>query len=119
MSRSAEAHQTAIETLVDDDKIRLRVEPELENYFDVYGFGCDGEPSTPEHPSESDQATIDMIELDGLWIVLSEYRCPQCGQWEVADSIGMITANDPTDQDQNPYVDDLLDAAMCQYQAAH
>ena len=81
------------------DNVRLRAEPEEENYFDAYGREC---------LSKKDDAQIEQsIENFGLWRVVAEYRCHTCGQWEHGDSIGMIIADDPLNPLENCYIPDL------------
>lgn len=65
--------------------VRLRFEPEEENYFDVYG-----EPDDPEERAE----TVRLIETHGVWWVVAEYLSQDDGSWRQADSIGMLFGND-------------------------
>lgn len=89
--------------------IRVNANEEFENYFDVYG-----EPDTEEERQE----IINLIDRCGLWTVYSEYKCPCCGQYVIADSIGMCIYDDPTDPKENEYVNDLIDSAIEQYNQA-
>lgn len=81
--------------------VRLRAEPEQENYFDVYGESDD---------ERERQAIIDAIDRDGCWYVVAEYL--EDGEWQHADSIGMCIYRDPTCPFENPYVTDLMRGAM-------
>ena len=76
--------------------VRLRLEPEEESYFDVYG--------EPDSKRERD-AIIREIELNGCWYMLGEYRLPD-GSWEHGNSIGMITGYD--DPSENWYTADIM-----------
>ena len=79
--------------------VRMVVEPEQENYFDVYG-----EPDTQE---ERD-LIIANIEAEGLNMFASQYRKSRADDWETADSIGMIIG----DLADTGYEDDLKQAAL-------
>lgn len=84
-------------------RVRLRAEPEQENYFDVYG-----EPDTEQER----KAITEQIERDGCWLVVAEYLCRYCGQWKHGDSIGMCIYANPLDPFQNDYVTDLMAATL-------
>jgi hypothetical protein len=114
----------AFRELEEQGKVRIKVEPEYENYFDVFG-----EPDD----SKDRQRIIDQIERDGCWCVIVEYlertectiedcacpfhRAPR-EMWETADSIGMCVGyNDPTDPFENAYIIGLMEEAIDQYRA--
>ena len=102
------------EDLEGGGRVRLRLEPEVESYFDVYG---EPEGYTDIHgrrhsAEEEHQEICGMIDLHGLWFVVAEVRCPCCGAWEWADSIGMCIYRDPLDFCENAYVPDLMAAAI-------
>lgn len=81
--------------------VRLRSEPERENYFDVYG----------EPDDERERASIVAeIERNGCWWVVSEYWDGE--DWQLADSIGMCVYANPLDPFQNCYVVDLMASAL-------
>ena len=86
--------------------VRLRVEPEQESYFDVYG-----KPET-----EKQRAMIEaQLERDGCWVVVSEVNQGDemtGDNWEIADAIGMNVYNDPCDPFENCYVPDLMRQAL-------
>ena len=87
-----------------EGKARLRMEPEEENYFSVYG-----EPDTVEQRKEQE----DILDRLGCWWVTSESSCPSCGSWEHTDSIGMCAGySNPLDPFENEYVIDLMAAAV-------
>lgn len=87
--------------------VRIRAEHEQGSYFDVYG-----EPDTQRER----EAVIDAIDRNGLSWVTTEVRrtCERCEdeQWEHADSAGMCIYADPCDPYDNPYVVDLMRAAI-------
>jgi hypothetical protein len=90
------------------EDVRLRAEPERENYFDVYG-----EPDTQEEREEIKRS----IDRDGCWRVVSEYLGPD-GEWHWADSIGMIIAANPLDPLQNPCATELMQVALDAHETA-
>lgn len=95
--------------------VRITCRPEQEDYFDVYGKpeGYDDMFGNHISAKQEREEICRIIDLTGLWIVRSEYRCPTCGQWEVADSVGMCTGYvDPGDWAHNEYVVDLMTSAM-------
>lgn len=82
--------------------VRLKAEPEQENYFDVYG-----EPETAKERKAIEQ----QLDRDGCWIVIAEYF--DGTHWQQADSIGMCSGySNPTDPFQNDYVTDLMRSAI-------
>lgn len=100
-------YQETVEELY-DGRARICVEPEEENYFDVYGepegyTDADGNEVTPEQERED---IIDLIERDGLWYYFAQVRCPQCGNWETVDSIGMVIGS----LDGSGYREDFIEA---------
>ena len=96
-----------------DGMVRLRVEPEQENYFDVYGEpeGYTDLDGTEHSPEDERNEIIAMIERDGLWWVTSEYWNINTRKWEHADSIGMIIGN----IEDSGYGGDLKYAAVTEY----
>jgi len=87
--------------------IRLVASPEQESYESVYGV---------EEDEEYRAALAAEIEAGGLWHVASEYRCPCCGSWVHADSIGMIIG-DPFEESNNCYIPDLVAQAKSDLQS--
>lgn len=81
--------------------VRLRREPEREDYFSVYGDG----------DAESRKFVQKTIDQWGLYWVVSEFRAPN-GEWMYADSIGMCIYENPLDPFQNCYVPELMRAAI-------
>lgn len=88
--------------------VRLRDDPEQENYFDVYG-----EPDDPQERAELEEA----IERHGVWYIYSQYLSQDTGSWETADGIGMIFGNDVGDD--NPYIIDLKESALRNIYGGH
>lgn len=95
--------------------VRLRAEPEYENYFDVYG---EPEGYTDIHgryhsPEQERQEIVDQIERDGCWCIFADYRASEDDEWEWADSIGMnVGYPDPLSPFENWYVPDLMQSAI-------
>ena len=95
------------------EDVRLRAEPEQENFFDVVG---EPEGYTDIHgrrvsAKQEREETCQMLERDGCWVVLSEYW--DGTDWRVADSIGMCAGyKDPLSPFENGYVQDLMRAAL-------
>ena len=83
--------------------VRLRAEPEEENYFDVYG--------EPENEKDK-KAIIHSIETYGCYWIVSERACSKCGTFEHKDSIGMCIYKNPLDPFENDYVIDLMENAI-------
>jgi hypothetical protein len=101
--------------LEDQDLVRLSAEPEQENYFDVYGEPDGYEDGNGRHVSaEQERKELEReIELNGCWVVYSEYRATPDDLWEHADSIDMCTGyRDPLSPFENDYVIDLMQAAV-------
>jgi len=84
--------------------VRLRMEPEEESYFDV--FGC--EDISKKH----DQALRDTVDRLGCYWVTSEYL--KCGTFEHADSIGMCVYENPLSPFENCYIIQLMAEAISQ-----
>jgi hypothetical protein len=105
----------AWEELEAQELVRLRADPEEENYFDVYGEPdgyVDGNGRRVSAEQERKELERE-IELNGCWFVRSEYRATPDDEWERADSIGMLTGyRDPLSPFQNNYVIDLMRAAI-------
>jgi hypothetical protein len=96
----------AFKRLEFEGKVRLRLEPEQESYFDVFG-----EPKTEAER----ERIIEQIENLGCYGVISEYSC-HCGQWQLADSIGFCIYEQPLDPFDNEYCIDLMHSALKQLQ---
>ena len=92
--------------------VRLRAEPEHENYFDVYGepeayINAQGHEVSAEKAKEEMIATLDR---DGLYWVVSEWF--DGDEWQHADSIGMCCYRDPLNPFENCYVVQLMQGAI-------
>ena len=102
-----------------DDCVKIEAEPEMENYFDVYG---EPEGYTNIHGKRvsAEQERKDMLEQferDGVWCVASYYK-DETGEWQHADSVGMCAGyKNPLCPLQNCYVPDLMLSAVKAYKA--
>lgn len=85
-------------------RVRITADGEEENYFDVYG--------EPEGGAKERAELERLIERDGCWYVHADRSCPECGSWETVDGVGMYIGNHPTDAFENPYVVDMMGAAL-------
>lgn len=83
--------------------VRLVMEPEVENYFNVYG-----EPDSEREKRE----LIETLNSKGCYWVASEFWNPDSQEWEVADSIGMCVYDDPLDPFENCYIVQLMQTAI-------
>lgn len=82
--------------------VRMRAEPETDNYFDV--FGDEGTPAQRKRTEE-------IIERLGCWWTVSEWF--DGDEWQHADSCGMHTGyKNPLDPFENCYVIDEMQAAV-------
>lgn len=89
--------------LEDAGLVRMRSEPEADNYFDVYG--------TPD--SEKERKAIEAtLERMGCWYVCAEALNPESGEWELADGVGMCVYDDPESPFENCYVPEMMSAAV-------
>lgn len=95
--------------------VRLRAEPEEENYFSVYGepdgyLGLNGRRVSAEQEKKE---LIESFERDGVWYVVSEWRSSEEDVWEFVDSIGMCAGySNVLSPIENCYVFDLMRAAI-------
>jgi hypothetical protein len=93
------AQFTELET---DGQVRLRMEPEQESYFSVYGYSERG---------RDDEETQRLIESQGVWFVVAEYQ-DHAGRWLRADSVGMCIYDNPLSPFENCYIIGLMSAAI-------
>lgn len=97
--------------LEDRGLVRLRCEPELENYFDVFG---EPEPERNGHRISQDAANKELeavLERYGVWWTCSEYFDGQA--WQHADSCGMHTGyKDASCPFENCYIIDEMAEAV-------
>ena len=99
--------------------VRLRAEPEVDNYFDVYGEP-EGYTDTfgRYHSPEDARAEIcRQIELNGCLCVFGEYWDKGSREWVAADSIGMCIYDRPLDPFCNDYAAGIMAETMRQYRA--
>ncbi len=89
----------------DDGRGRVRIvaDPEEDSYFDVFG--------KPDTDKERD-AIAEAIDRYGCWYVHTDTRCPACDSWTIQDGVGMNIHADPTSPFENPYVVDMMSAAL-------
>jgi len=90
--------------------VREVQEPEIENYFDVYGY--------PDSREEREQIE-DLINLHGLWMYATQYLDQETGQWQTAESVGMVFGNDLSDPDRGGYGPDFKRAALQNVYGGH
>lgn len=83
-----------MKTFVTDEPVRIRYVADDEPYDDSW---CEGEELAALH---------ELIERDGVWGAVAEYRCPCCTQWVETDSIWGLIGPDAHD-----YIPDLLESA--------
>lgn len=81
--------------------MRLQVEPDDSVDLDnLIGDAFDpnvNQAIKPEKLKEQKQHEIDRINRDGVWGVISEYKCPACGSWKTADSCWGFIGDDYKD----------------------
>lgn len=92
--------------------VRLRVEPEYESYFDVYGepWGFTDISGRYISAEEARHQIEESIQLNGLYCVISDVW--NGDEWEPVDSIGMCVCSDPESPIENWYIPDLMRAAL-------
>ncbi len=96
-------NKALVATFSADENVRIRAEIEQDNYFSVYGR---------ENISKEEDAEIErMIELWGMYCVISEYL-DNDGEWQIADSVGMCIYENPLNPFENEYVIDLMKSAL-------
>lgn len=84
------------------DLVRIQAEPENESLESVFG------KEVAEREAES-------VEHYGVWVVSAEVNHgneSSGDDWQVVDSVGMCVYATPCDPFQNPYVVDLMRAAL-------
>ena len=97
--------------------VRMRAEPEQENYFDVFG-DPEAYTNAQGHEVSAEQAKADLIatlDRDGVWWTCSEWFDGQ--EWHHADSCRMHTGyKNPLDPFENCYVIDEMAEAIRQWE---
>lgn len=94
--------------------VRIKAEPELENYFSVYGepgayVNGYGRRVTAEQAREE---IVRQLDRDGCWYVYAQYKVDS-DEWQDADGVGMCVGyNDPCDPFENCYVIDMMRDAL-------
>lgn len=83
--------------------VRLYAEPEMENYFDVYG-----REDSPKLQKQMEET----LERLGCDYVVAEWRSEDQGEWEHADGVGMCVYEHSTDPFENCYVIQLMQSAI-------
>lgn len=79
---SAARTMLKVQPFLDRGLVRLRLEPEEDNYWDVYG---------KEGETEKNIRYInDLIERNGLWWACTEARLTKRHPWEHGGSVGML-----------------------------
>jgi hypothetical protein len=93
--------------------VRLRAEPERENYFSVYGEpeGYDGANGRRVSAEQEREEICRTLDRDGLWYCMAEWFDGE--EWQHADSVGMCMGyRDPLSPLENCYVPDLMASAV-------
>lgn len=97
--------------------VRMRAEPEQENYFDVFG-DPEAYTNAQGHKVSGEQAKADLIaalDRDGVWWTCSEWFDGE--EWNHADSCGMHAGySNPLDPFENCYVIDEMAEAIRQWE---
>lgn len=88
--------------------VRMRCEPETENYFHVYG---EPEPRRGQTQKQATKELEALLERDGVWWTVSEWF--DGDEWQHADSCGMHTGyKDPLSPFENCYIIQEMQAAI-------
>lgn len=95
-----------------DGLVRLRAEPEQENYFSVFGDHGPFERNGHEISVEQwRKETTETLDRDGVWWTCAEWFDGE--EWQMADSCGMHAGyKDPLDPFENCYVVDEMRSAL-------
>ena len=108
VGRDAECALRCAKTLVRfrqleaDGLVRMRMEEEQENYFDVYG-----REDNPKHQKQME----DIIERLGCWRTVAEWFDGE--EWQEADSCGMHTGyQNPLSPFENCYIIQEMRSAL-------
>lgn len=99
--------------LEEEGRVRLRCEPELENYFSTYGEpeGYTNTNGKRVSAKEERAELVRIMDRDGLWWLCSEVWDGE--EWQHSDSIGMCMGyKDPLNLFENCYVPDLMGSAV-------
>lgn len=83
------------------ESVRVRIEPD--NDYDLEFSDCD--ESIREDLKRS-------ADRHGVFLMISEYRCPCCDSWAAADCIGGMIYADIWDEKENGYLPDLIKSAQ-------
>jgi len=88
--------------------VRMRCEPETENYFDVYG---EPEPRRGQTQKQANAELEAILERDGVWWTVAEWFDGE--EWKQADSCGMHAGySDPLSPFENCYVIQEMQSAI-------
>ena len=105
----------AFDAYESDGECRIELHEEQESYFDVYGEpdGYVGDCGRRVSAKEARAEIVRQIEQTGCYCVVVKVRNPRTGDFEHLDSVGMCVGYvDPNSPYQNPYVIDLMAAAV-------
>lgn len=120
VGRDAECSLSAARTILrfqeleSEGLVRMRAEPEEESYRDVFGDPEPGERNGhPRTQEDADKELDEILERDGCWWTVAEWRKDDDSEWEQADSCGMHTGySDPLDPFENCYVVQEMQSAI-------
>ena len=80
------------------DSVRLRIEPDYDADFDFLcgdSFNPDVNPDIQPHVLErQEKEFLDLVNREGVYGIIGEYRCPCCGEWNQADSCWGFVGDD-------------------------
>ncbi len=116
----------AAKTLVEFERleslglVRMRCEPEEERYFDVFGKPDAYTNGQGKRVSAEDalKEMVEMLDRDGCWWTVAEWRASENEDWDQADSCGMHAGyKDPLSPFENCYVIQEMQSAIDALQA--
>lgn len=103
----------AFNILESEGLVRMRAEPEKENYMEVYGKSEGYTKANGTHVSteQAQKELCEILDRDGCWWTCSEIFVDE--KWEMVDSCGMHTGyKNPLCPVENCYVVDEMQAAI-------
>ena len=104
---------------IDGVLVRLRCEPdEFADFDDLCGdtYSHEANPDISRERLDREREEFRaLVERDGVWGIIGEYRLNEDLEWVQVDSCwGFAGYSDPTDPDENGYVDDICSATLAE-----